>query len=495
MPDLSKRPARYLTFLVAATLAGGYVVTQYGLRVGDDPSVAQLRSENAELRQQAASIVDQPPARSGLTCASFPNQQAAQTYWVAHRADYPDWDGNHNNLVCEQLKSTATPAPSRSGAGNPLAAPVRSPVEPTDGAGRPPTVTRTVTKTRTQIKTRVKTVVVPEDSDGHGNNPAPPKQEIPKEPVTKPTAPTKTQILASGKNFGLYTATEEEFTSVQGTVGRTASIEGYFQGWDSAFRPARVNDAWSKGRLPLLTWESRSLNGGLDSDYSLAKIQDGAFDTFLHTYAKAIVANGLPLAIRLDHEMNGDWYPWSEMKGDTDSPQGSYIASWRRVHDIFQEEGANNLVLWVWAPNRTDALSDRFRPIDDYFPGADYVDYVGMSGYYRKSGTRPGFDRTFGATLTELARVAPGKPVLLAEVGATAANPQHKLDFIDAFFTGLAAHPEVRGFIWFNYAVTDTDGVTNDWRINLNSTVKDHFKDGLNRISGYGTPLGKKPTW
>lgn len=490
MPDLSKRPARYITFLVAAALAGGYVITQYGVRVGDDPGLAQLRSENAELRQQAASIVDQPPARSGLTCASFPNQQAAQTYWVSHRAEYPDWDGNHNNLVCEQLKSTATPSPSPSEDGSALGAPVRSP-EDTATAGR--SAPGVVTKTETRVETR--TVVVPAQSDGHVDNPSPPTQEIPKEPATKPTAPTKARILASGKNFGLYTATEEEFSSVQGTVGRTASIEGYFQGWDTAFRPARVNDAWSKGRLPLLTWETRSLNGGADSDYSLAKIQAGSFDDFLHTYAKAIVANGLPMAIRLDHEMNGDWYPWSEMKGNADSPKGSYIASWRRVHDIFQTEGANNLVMWVWAPNRTDALSDRFLPIDNYFPGAAYVDYVGMSGYYRKADTRPGFDRIYAATLAELARIAPGKPVLLAEVGATAADPQHKVDFINAFFAGLAAHPEIRGFVWFNYAVTDSAGVTNDWRINLNTAVTNAVRAGLATVSGYGATYGKKPAW
>jgi mannan endo-1,4-beta-mannosidase len=486
VPDLSKRPARYLTFLVAAALAGGYVITQYGVRVGDDPDLAQLRSENAELRQQAASIVDQPPARSGLTCASFPNQQAAQTYWVAHRGRYPDWDGNHNNLVCEQLRSAAT---STAGGGAALAAPVRSPKAGT-GTGSPAAAPRTTTRTRTEIRT----VLGPARSDGHVDDAAVPAQEIPKEPVTKPTAPTKAQILASGKNFGLYTATEDEFAGVQGAVGRTAGIEGYFQGWDTAFRPARVDAAWSQGRLPLLTWETRSLNGGADSDYSLARIQAGALDPFIRSYARAIVTNGLPLAIRLDHEMNGDWYPWSEMKGTADSPPGSYVASWRRVHDIFQQEGAGDLVLWVWAPNRTDALSARFRPIDSYFPGPGYVDYVGLSGYYRKAETRPGFDRTYAATLAELARVAPGKPVLLAEVGATAVNPAHKVEFVTDFFAGLAAHPEIRGFVWFNYAVTDSTGVTNDWRINLDVAVRDAARAGLSG-SGYGAPFGTKPTW
>ena len=495
MPDLSKRPARYITFLVAAALAGGYVVTQYGVRVGNDPSVAQLRSENAELRQQAASVVDPPPARSGLTCASFPNQQAAQTYWTAHRTQYPEWDGNHNNLVCEQLKSTAGPTPSRTGGGSALAAPARSPEPAVRSTAPTSVVTKTVTRTRTQTKTKTRTVVVPADSDGHVDNPAPPKQEIPKEPVTKPTAPSKAQILASGRNFGLYTATQEEFTGIESMMGRQATVRGWFQGWDTGFRSANVDSAWSDGQLPLLTWETRSLNGGADSDYSLAEIAAGEKDAYLRDYATGIVRNGLPLAIRLDHEMNGNWYPWSEAREDAGNEKGVYVAAWRHVHDIFQAAGANNLVLWLWAPNRVDPLDPaKFPAIDNYYPGADYVDYVGMSGYYREGANKPSFSRTFDRTLAELARVAPGKPVLLAEVGATSdAKAGYKLTWVKDFFAGLREHPEIRGFVWFNYAVTKDDH-TDDWRVNFDAGIKNAFSAGLT-ASGYGTPYGKKSAW
>lgn len=334
MPDLSKRPARYITFLVAAALAGGYVITQSGVRVGDDPNLAQLRSENAELRQQAASIVDQPPARSGLTCASFPNQQAAQAYWISHRAEYPDWDGNHNNLVCEQLRSS----PSKS-AGAALAAPARTAPQQSHPAPGKTTVRTTVVPgpARTRVVTVNRTV--------ERNEPKAPVSKEPTPPPARPTAPDKATIVASRSNFGLYSQTDEEYQNVERTVSRQTTIHGYFQGWDTDFRPARVDAAWSQGQLPMLTWESRPLSGADDDtdDYSLASIAAGGHDDYLKRYAAAIKVNGLPLAIRFDHEMNGPWYRWAEVNPDAGNAKGSYIAAWRHVHDVFQETGANDL--------------------------------------------------------------------------------------------------------------------------------------------------------
>ena len=49
----------------------------------------------------------------------------------------------------------------------------------------------------------------------------------------------------------------------------------------------------------------------------------------------------MPLVIRLDHEMNGNWYPWSEDQA-YNSP-GEYVAMWRHVVDRFRQ----------WVPTST----------------------------------------------------------------------------------------------------------------------------------------------
>jgi len=46
--------------------------------------------------------------------------------------------------------------------------------------------------------------------------------------------------------------------------------------------------------------------------------------------------------------MNGDWIPWCAFQYGMDTDL--YVEAWRRVHRIFQEEGAGN-ALFVWNPN------------------------------------------------------------------------------------------------------------------------------------------------
>lgn len=86
----------------------------------------------------------------------------------------------------------------------------------------------------------------------------------------------------------------------------------------------------------------------------------GVFDASLHRYAHDIVATGLPLGIRLDHETNGVWYPWDETD-EKGAPINSnsvddHVKMWRHVPDIFQRDGANARMVWIWAANIVNTL-------------------------------------------------------------------------------------------------------------------------------------------
>lgn len=492
MPDLSKRPERYATVLVAALIAGSFAYSALGVRFGADPRVAELQAQNKQLQDKAKSASDQaaetsaaaasasaqPSTPSAITisqknCAAFGTQEAAQAFWVKHKTQYASWDGNHNGVACEQLKSGAKSSASTEPKTSYLAAGASS------GAASVHTEIRTVHDIQTIIK----------------NEPAAPPAENAPAPPTKPTAPSKATILATKHMFGLDTATPDEAASVESSLARTPQIQGYFQGWDSDFRPNNVNAAWAAGRLPFLTWESRQLSSATDDYYPLADIAAGANDAYIRQYADAIVANGLPLMIRFDQEMNGNWYRWGETNTAADNPEGSYIAAWQHIHDIFQAEGANQLVIWDWSPNRTDNIGN-LPSIDRYYPGPDYVDVAGMTGYYRYGNKTATFAATYNATLSELRRVAPGKPIMLSEVGATEGGG-NKVNFINSFFAGLNENPDIIGFAWFNYTVTSTvNGVvtSNDWRINSSDGALTAFRTGLYSAE-WGLPMGKHTVW
>jgi hypothetical protein len=61
----------------------------------------------------------------------------------------------------------------------------------------------------------------------------------------------------------------------------------------------------------------------------------------------------------------------------------------------FTAVGANN-VIWIWSPNVIGNLKDV--DLAGLYPGSDYIDWLGLGGYYRKpiSGKPATFDNTFG---------------------------------------------------------------------------------------------------
>ena len=96
-------------------------------------------------------------------------------------------------------------------------------------------------------------------------------------------------------------------------------------------------------------------------------LSDVKDDAYVRQFAREANALGVPIFLRFAGEMNGEWVPWY------DDPE-TYIEKFRLIHDIMEEEAPN--VAMVWSPN--------FLPrhnIAPYYPGDDYVDWVGFSLY------------------------------------------------------------------------------------------------------------------
>ncbi len=323
----------------------------------------------------------------------------------------------------------------------------------------------------------------------------PPSTPAGARPQPMPTAPPIATLRQPQRRyFGLYTAQSpyswSEVEVVSRAVGKVPSMAGYFGAGDQDFRPDAVIASWRRGMLPLLSWELRPFTemgpGGPTPKpgYTLAEIAGGSLDRYLRKYAHDVAALKLPLAIRLDHEMNGDWYPWSIDPDINPDGAADYIRMWRRVHDIFAAAGARN-VIWVWSPNRiTYSRSD----FSNFYPGDAYVDWIGLGGYYRNPKETATLETTLGPSLralrdTRAFRHAP-KPLLLSEIGATERGGQ-KAAWISDMFAALAApqNADVIGFCWFNDTVTSAAGepgaVTNDWRITSSKQAAAAFAVGI----------------
>lgn len=390
--------------------------------------------------------------------------------------------------AAETTPAAPTPTPSATPSPTPKPTPKRAPT--TAPEPEPAPETKIVTVYRSS----------PEGGGEQAVDPAPPPPK-PSEPAKPVTAPSIAALMSpTERYYGMYTAQAPfnfaTFDDAAQKSGTRQSLVGYFGGWDQTFRGDAVVRSWERGLLPMLTWESRPIAAANDvpedPEYSLPRILGGAFDDYLRQYARDIVETGLPLGIRLNHEMNGTWYPWGEQKTNGSSNNGNrpgdYVAVWRHVHDIFEAEGANAFVIWTWAPNIINNLPARHQDpayLRSLYPGDEYVDLVGISGYLRQPFVAANdftFDYTFGATLDQL-RALTDKPILLAEVGATE-NGGKKVAWMNSLFESLGqpANDDIIGLAWFNIAVTTVSQgqlVTNDWRIDSRAASLAAFRDGL----------------
>ena len=119
---------------------------------------------------------------------------------------------------------------------------------------------------------------------------------------------------------------------------------------------------------------------------------------------------------------------------------------------------------WLWTVNVTG--SSQAAPVAPWWPGASYVTWVGLDGYfYRPSQT---FQGLFGPTIAAV-RTLTRDPVLIAETAATpAAGKSAK---IASLFAGVHAYG-LLGFVWFD---ADTK---QDWRVSDDPSAVAAFRAG-----------------
>ncbi len=236
-----------------------------------------------------------------------------------------------------------------------------------------------------------------------------------------------------------------------GRIGKQPNLLEYYVAWGGDFDRQPVRNAWAAGALPLMVWEP--------FQPSIATIAGGSADAYVRKFATAVQALNLPLAISFGHEMNGSWYPW----GTTATDPADFKRAWRRIHDIFLDVGATN-VIWVWSPNVVNPVPEI--PLKPLYPGDSYVDWIGVIGYYTDSGAST-FSTLFGPTRAAAHKFT-RKPIIIAETAAQP-GPRKRKDVAD-LFAGVAASRDVIGFVWFDYVKRA------DWRLGNDPSALTEFK-------------------
>jgi hypothetical protein len=225
-------------------------------------------------------------------------------------------------------------------------------------------------------------------------------------------------------------------------TGLPVGLSLYYSAWNDPFQTRFATWASGHGAMPFVQM--------LPNNVGLASIAAGGSDSYLRSYADAIRAYGHPVVVGFAPEMNGTWYAW----GDGHTSPAVYVAAWQHFVDVFRQAGASNAI-FLWTVNDIDTAQ---APLSQWWPGASYVSWVGIDGYYyRPTDT---FQSVFGTTLADL-RTFTSKRVLISETAvgpSTSAAAQ-----VDGLFQGARANG-LLGVVWFDQA--QDDGLYHqDWRL------------------------------
>lgn len=261
--------------------------------------------------------------------------------------------------------------------------------------------------------------------------------------------------------LGVYEpGTPRSYTGVERfarAVGRQPNLVSYYSGWGEDFKKAFAETVASHHSTTIVQVDPTNI--------SIASIAAGVYDSYLIKFANDIATFKRTVVISFGHEMNGYWYSWGYGK----TRPADFIAAWRHIVDLFRRHGVDN-VKWLWQVN---SLSSRTSSVHAWWPGSQYVTWVGISGYYYVPGAT--FDNIFNPVLTAV-RQFTHDPVLIAETGVGPQAGQAR--GIEDLFAGIRMQGVI-GLVYFDQHSYGGIYKGEDWRLEDSPTALAAFRNAL----------------
>ncbi|MEW6503871.1 MAG: hypothetical protein AB1457_07890 [Chloroflexota bacterium] len=165
-------------------------------------------------------------------------------------------------------------------------------------------------------------------------------------------------------------------------------------------------------------------------------------------------------------EMNGVTItngPWTSYGGDADNFKNAFA----RIQQRFESKGVSkNMVWWVFAPNGWNDSTLPQHAFEKYYPGHDLVDVLAFSSYnfgycwkaYQSNSQGwYEFESVFKPYIDRFKKLAPSKPIIIAQTGVTAEDGNNiykyldkKNDWLENSYRKLAHEDSVLGVVYFD---------------------------------------------
>jgi len=314
---------------------------------------------------------------------------------------------------------------------------------------------------------------------------------------------------AAYPNFG---GTEDRVTKArmaafESLAGKRIVWAYFSNNWINGIRfpKSAVESIWRSGRVPFVRMMPRSdfSGGGPDPVYTMQRIIDGDFDAALVRWAIAAGKTGRPLVVEFGTEVNGDWFPWNgryngggtkNRYGDPTVPDGPerFRDAYRHIIDVFRAQKADDIT-WVFHVNAGSWPRTSWNKMAPYYPGHDYIDWIGVSVYGSQV---PGdewesFTDNLDDGYPELCAISPNKPLALLEFGVCE-DPESgdKAAWIRDALRSVrdGRYPRIRAVSYWHERWENDDGSISNLRIDSSPEALEAYRKGISSAFFVTTP-------
>ncbi|MEY2545844.1 MAG: hypothetical protein QOG48_961 [Verrucomicrobiota bacterium] len=308
----------------------------------------------------------------------------------------------------------------------------------------------------------------------------------------------------------------EMIEDFENLVGKHQAIIASSSYWgEQNFPTANLNVVWRHGSWPLVfwsPWDKPYVQSRGPDRFSLTSIIEGKWDAYIDKWGDAAREFGHPMIVAFGVEMNGEWFPWcgtyygaDDWDDAADNWKGpeTYRRAYRHVVDRVRARGATN-VKWMFHTNNYSYPMDTWNFASAYYPGSDYVDWLGLSVYGQqfKDEPNPDIPPLVDWPYQELCALDPKKPIMIAE-WATGEFPNsfnegiHKPEWIrhalDLFRT---RYPRLKAAVYWHERWQNPDQSYSNLRVNSSVESLKAYREGVANGDWIGDlilqPLPKK---
>ena len=249
---------------------------------------------------------------------------------------------------------------------------------------------------------------------------------------------------------------QQPIRRVERAIGRTLAIDHRYYRWDQPLPTDYERATYRAGRLPFLNWKAMRSDGSV---VPWRDIAGGIHDEWIAEQAARFKSFGAPMYLTFHHEPEDD---------EAFGTPSEFASAFRHVVRIFREHGVRN-VAFVWTMMAWSFDPGSGRDPMSWYPGTDFVDFIGLDGYnwypLREGSTWRSFHEIMSPAMASVKAV--GKPVFVVEFGVMEDpnDPDRKADWFREVAKTVRDWPRIKGLIYY-------DVIKDGWPWNTDSSSR-----------------------